>query len=301
MIDILFLGTSSMVPTKTRNHSGILLSFKREHILLDCGEGTQRQMRLAGVKPAKITRIFLSHWHGDHVFGLPGLLSSMGADLGEGKGGHPVEIYGPAGSKQYLDHLFQSFAAKSIIPYRVQEVKKGVFYEGEDFFLEAQPLKHSVPCVGFTFREKDRRRIDLAKAKKWGLQEGPELGRVQEGKKVVVQGKNISPEEVSYVVPGKKVSYIADTVPCEGANELARDADLLISEGTHLDEIKEKTEKYMHLTVKQAALIASENNAQKLVITHLSQRYKSTADIVSEARMYFDNAVVAEDFMKVKV
>lgn len=297
MIDIQFLGTSSMVPTKTRNHSGILLSYKGENILLDCGEGTQRQMRLAGIKPARITRIFLSHWHGDHVFGLPGLLSSMGADGAE----QTVFIYGPLGSKQYLEHLFQSFAAKSIIPYRLEEVKKGIFYEGEDFVLEAQPLKHSVPCVGFSFREKDRRRIDLAKAQKLDLQEGPELGKLQQGKSILLRGKKITPEEVGYLVPGKKVSYIADTVPCDGANELAKEADLLISEGTHLDDIKEKTEKYMHLTVKQAALIASENNAKRLIITHLSQRYKSTADIVSEARTYFDNAVVAEDFMKVKV
>lgn len=296
-MEILFLGTSSMVPTKQRNHSGILLSYKAETILMDCGEGTQRQIKIAGVKPAKITRLLISHWHGDHVFGIPGLMSTMGAD----KEGLLLKIYGPPGTKKYLEHLFQSFAAKDIITHEIHEVKEGIIAETEDFLLLAHRLQHSVPCFGYSFQEKDRLRIDTAKAKKLGLIEGPLLGQLQQGKEITLKGKKITAEEVTYLVPGKKVSYIADTVPCEGANKLAENADLLISEGTHLDEIKEKTEKYMHLTVKQAALIASENNAKKLVITHLSQRYKSSADIITEARTYFDNSVVAEDFMKVKV
>ncbi len=296
MINITFLGTSSMQPTKQRNHSGIVLSYKQENILLDCGEGTQRQMRIAGIKPAKITRVCLSHWHGDHVFGLPGLMSTMGAD----KPDKCLQIYGPPGTTKYLEHLFKSFACKDIIEYEAHEITSGVMYENDDFILEAQALKHSTPCIGFAFREKDRRRIDVAKARKLKL-EGPLLGKLQEGKAVTINGQKIMPEEVTYLVPGKKVSYVADTVPCNGANALARDADLLISEGTHLDEIKEKTQKYMHLTVKQAALLASEHNAKKLIVTHLSQRYKSTADIVTEARQYFDNSIVAEDFMKIQV
>ncbi len=297
MIEITFLGTGSMMPTKQRNHSAIVLSYKTENILMDCGEGTQRQMRIAGLKPAKINRLLISHWHGDHVFGIPGLMSSMGADKAETK----LIIYGPAGTKKYLENLWKSFAGKNIIEYEVHEVKKGKIYENDDFLIEAQPLKHSTPCIGFSFIEKDRRRIDVAKAKKLGLEEGPLLGKIQKGEEVTVNGKKIKADEVSYIVPGKKVSYIADTVPCAGAEALAKDADLLISEGTHLDDIKEKTEKFMHLTVKQAALIASENNAQKLVITHLSRRYTSPTETLEEAKMYFPNSVVAEDFMKIQV
>jgi len=285
-----------MQPTKARNHSGILLSYKAENILLDCGEGIQRQMRLAGIKPAKITRLLISHWHGDHVFGIPGLMSSMGAD----KPDKMLKIYGPAGTKKYLKHLFQSFAAKSIIDYEVKEVKSGIFFKNDDFELEAQPLKHSVDCLGFSFKEKDKRKIKIDLANKLGL-DGLSLGKLQRGKAVTHQHKKIKPNDVSYKVAGKKVSYIADTVPCRGAEKLALDADLLISEGTHLDEIKEKTERYMHLTVKQAALIASENNAKKLVITHLSQRYKEPTEVLAEAKIYFDNVVVAEDFMKIGV
>ena len=296
MIEIVFLGTSSMQPTKTRNHSAILLSYEKENMLFDCGEGTQRQMRTIGVKPAKITRLFISHWHGDHVFGIPGLLSSMGADNFANK----LYIYGPKGTKKYLEHLLKSFASKDIIPFEVIEVKEGVVLNQENFTIEARELKHSVTCFGYSFIEKDKRKINMLKAKKLDLS-GPILGKIQQGKAITYNDKKINPDEVSYLVKGKKVSYIADTMPCNGADKLARDADLLISEGTHLDEISEKTKKYMHLTVKEAALIASENNAQKLIITHISQRYKDTHEIVEEARTYFDNSIVAEDFMRVKL
>lgn len=296
MIEITFLGTGSMQPTKRRNHSAIVLSYKNENILFDCGEGTQRQMRIAGIKPAKITRLCISHWHGDHVFGIPGLLSSIGAD----KPDTTLHLYGPPGTKEYLQHFLKSFVAKDIIKHVIKEVKEGTFFENEEFQLAAQPLKHSAPCIGFSFIEKDHRRIDVVKAQQMGLS-GTILGKLQQGKDITVKGKKITAEEVTIVIPGKKISYIADTVPCEGAEELAKDADLLISEGTHLDEIKEKTEKYMHLTVKQAALIASENNAKKLIITHLSQRYKSPSEILEEAKTYFPNSIVAEDFMKIKI
>lgn len=297
MIEITFLGTGSMMPTKQRNHSAIVLAYKTENILMDCGEGTQRQMRIAGIKPAKITRLLITHWHGDHVFGIPGLMSSMGADKAETK----LMIYGPIGTEKYIENTWKSFACKDIIEYEVKEVKKGKIYENDDFVIEAQPLKHSTPCIGFSFIEKDRRRIDMVKAKKCGLVEGPLLGKIQKGEDVILNGKKVKADEVSYVVPGKKVSYIADTVPCEGADALAKNTDLLISEGTHLDDIKEKTEKFMHLTVKQAALIASENNAKKLVITHLSKRYTSPTETLEEAKTYFPNSVVAEDFMKMTV
>ncbi len=296
MIEITFLGTSCMQPTKNRNHSGFLLQSGTENILFDCGEGIQRQMRIAGLKPAKITRILISHWHGDHVFGIPGLLSSMGADQAE----HVVKIYGPKGSKTYLQHLFKSFAAKETMPFEIKEVSEGKFFENDDFVLEAHKLEHSTPCIGYCFREKDKRRIIVSKAQKLGL-EGPILGRIQQGETVTFKGTKIKADEVTTIVPGRKISYIADTRPCKGAALLAQDADLLISEGTHLDDIREKTEKYMHLTVKDAAIMASENNAKKLIVTHISPRYKEPSEILAEAKTYFDNSIVAEDFMKVKL
>ena len=297
MIEILFLGTGCMQPTKTRNHAGVLLTFGKENILFDCGEGIQRQMRIAGVKPAKITRLCISHWHGDHVFGIPGLLSSMGADKSESK----LHIYGPKGTKVYLSHMLKSFAAKDIINHEVHEVSKGEFYSNDEFSLEAQTLKHSTPCVGFKFREKDKLRINLAKAKKLGLKEGIELGQLQLGNDIVIKGNKIKSSDVTTKIIGKSVSYVTDTMECTGANILATDTDLLILEGTLLDNLKENALKSRHLTVKQAAIIASENNAGKLVITHISQRYKNSHEIAEEAQTHFDNVVVAEDFMRLQI
>ncbi len=296
MVEITFLGTGCMQPTKLRNHAGVLLRHDVEHILFDCGEGIQRQMRIASVKPSKITRLCISHFHGDHVFGIPGLLSSMGADQFASK----LHIYGPLGTKKYLDNLLQSFAAKDIIEHEVHEVKSGIIVDEESFTIEARPLKHSVLCIGYKFKEKDRRRIAVAKTQKLGL-DGPILGQLQEGKDIVWNGKTIKADDVTYIVEGKSVSYVTDTTTCNGVYELAKDVDLLIIEGTLLDNLKANAAKSLHLTVKQAALIASESNVKKLVITHISQRYKTNNEIMEEAQTYFDDVVVAEDFMKIKL
>ncbi len=296
-MEITFLGTGCMQPTKYRNHAGVLLTYQEENILFDCGEGIQRQMRIAGIKPAKVTRLCISHWHGDHVFGVPGLLSSMGADEFGGK----LHIYGPSGTAKFIDHTLKGFAAKDIIPFEVHEVEKGVFFENDEFSLEAAPLLHSTKCIGFRFQQKDKRRINITAAKKLGLDEGPVLGKIQQGQSVVVNGKKVQPDDVSTVIAGKSVSYVTDTAACTGAYDLATDVDLLIIEGTFLDNLKANAIKTKHLTVKQAALIAQENGAKKLVITHISQRYKTNSEILEEAQAYFPGAMVAEDFLKIKV
>jgi ribonuclease Z len=296
MTEITFLGTGCMQPTKQRNHAAVLLTHKKENILFDCGEGTQRQMRIAGIKPSKITRLCITHFHGDHVFGIPGLMSSMGADEYAKK----LQVYGPKGTKKYFEHLFKSFAAKDIIEHEIHEVDSGIFFENEEFALETQKLNHSVLCYGYKFIEKDKLRINVSKAKKLNLS-GPILGRLQQGNAVIVDGKKIKVEDVTYSVPGKIISYVTDTAICNGVNKLAENVDLLILEGTLLDNLKKNAFKSKHLTVKQAALIASENNSKKLIVTHISQRYKDTNEIVAEARDYFDNSIIAEDFMKIKV
>ena len=293
---VTFLGTGCMQPTKTRNHSSIHFSHKGENFLFDCGEGTQRQFRFAGLKPAKVTKLFITHWHGDHCFGIPGLMSAMSADEFKGV----LEIYGPKGSKVYLNHMLKGFAYRSFVKYKIIEVSKGKIVDADDFIVEAHPLKHSVPCVGYSIIEKDRLRIDVKKAKKLGLS-GPILGKLQKGKNVTFKGKKIKFKDVTYAVKGKKVSYIADTIKCPGALKLAQGCDLLISEGTHLEDIKNKTKKYMHLTVKEACEIAKKGNVKKLVITHISGRYKNSKDVLKEAKKYFKNVQIAEDFLEIKI
>jgi len=285
------------MPTKKRGLAGVLLSYKSENILFDVGEGTQRQLKIAGIKPGKVTKILISHWHGDHVLGLPGLLQTFSASEYHGT----LEIFGPPGSKKFFEHMMKGFAVKEIVEYKLIEVEKGKFFENDDFYLEALPMKHSAPCLGFNFVEKDRRRIDLKKAKKLGLKEGPLLGKLQKGKSVMLKGKKIKPDEVSYVVRGKRVVYITDTRPCDNIVKLAEGADILIIEATFGSDLQEKAEEYGHLTAKDAAMLANESGVKKLVLTHFSQRYKNSKELEEDARQVFDNTVAAEDFMKVRI
>lgn len=296
-MEIVFLGTACMQPTKERNHSVTFISYKDEGILLDCGEGSQRQLKIADIKVTKITKILISHWHGDHVLGLPGLLQTMAANEYNGA----LDIYGPSGSKKYMENLFKTFMPHELINYKVHEISSGVFFENEDYALEAISLEHGVPCIGFNFIEKDRRRIKIDAVKKLGMSEGPNLGKLQKGQSITFKGKKITPDDVSYIVKGKKVSFICDTGLCNACYELAKDADLLISEAVFSSKQEEKATDYKHLTAKQAALIASKANAKKLILTHFSQRYKDINEILDDAKDYFSDVVCAYDFMKVKL
>src|SRR3989338_1944648 len=151
-MEILFLGTSSMVPTKERNHSGILIKYKNENILADCGEGIQRQLKIAEAKLTKITKILISHWHGDHVLGIPGLMQSMSASGYSGKLG----IYGPQGTKDFMKKMLEVFAFDNKIDAEVNELKGGKFFENDDFILEAKQLEHNIPTLGYSLIEKDK-------------------------------------------------------------------------------------------------------------------------------------------------
>lgn len=297
MIEVIFIGTSSMVPTKERNQSSILISYKNEGILIDCGEGTQRQLKIAGISLTKITKILITHWHGDHTLGLPGMIQSMSTSSYN----RTLEVYGPKGTKRYFDAMFRAFVFDKKVNIDIKEVKEGRFFENDDFILEAEKLEHGIETLGYNFIEKDRRRIDLKKIKKLGIPEGPLLGQLQDNKPIKWEGKKITPKEATYVVKGKKISIIADTVQCSNCYRLAKDADLLICEATYSSKLEEKGEAYGHMTAKQAALIANKANAKKLVLTHFSARYKEIEEIKEDAKNYFDNVVCAYDFMKVKV
>jgi len=189
-----------MVPTKERGQSAVFVRLKNEGLLFDCGEGTQRQLKLAGIKPTKITKILISHWHGDHTFGLPGLLQTLQTSGYNGV----LEIYGPEGTRDRFNHLRRAYILRDELNIRINDIERTRFYEGKDFYLEALPLSHSTMCLGFALVEKDRRRINLEAAKKLGLKEGPLLGRLQKGESVEFQGRQIKPEQVSSTVGGKK-------------------------------------------------------------------------------------------------
>ncbi len=299
-IEITFLGTSSMVPTKERNVQSIYLEYKGEGILVDCGEGTQRQMNIAGINRLKVKKILISHWHGDHVSGLIGLIQTIGNVAEPGT----LTIYGPPGTKKHMGHLLESCIFDLRIKLEIKEIKtekKAVFFENEDYQLEAAPLDHGVPCLGYAFVEKNKRNINMDKAKKLGLEPGPLLGKLQKGQAVKHDGKTIKPDDVSTIKKGKKIAFIMDTTYCKACIELAENSDVLVSEATYESSKKEKAEEYKHLTTEQVAMMAGQSNAKKLVLTHFSQRYKTLHDLEEEAKRIFPNTVMAYDFMKIKL
>ena len=295
-MEITFLGTSGMQPTRERNLSAILLSYKNENILFDCGEGTQRQLRLAGLKPTKITRIVISHLHGDHIFGLPGLMQNLEVNNYSGV----IEIYGPKGIKEFFNFLFRLGVFKKL-KYKITEIKEGLIIKNKDFMIRAYRLDHYGLCYGYEFVEMDRRKINLDYLKKFGLKQHPIIKNLQQGKSIIWEKKKIDVNKATTLIKGKKIAFVLDTVYCNNCLKLAKDADLVISEATFTDDLREKAKEYKHLTAKQAAEIAKKSKAKKLVLTHFSQRYKDINDVLKEAKSVFKETICAEDFLEINL
>jgi ribonuclease Z len=286
-----------MVPTKERNQSGIFISCGSEGILVDCGEGMQRQLKIAGIKLTNITKILISHWHGDHVLGLPGLLQSMSAAGYE----KTLRVYGPVGTKKFMKKMFEVFLFDRKIDLRVYEVEKGKFFVGEDIILESGPLDHNIETLGYNIIGRDKRKINLKFIKKVGIPDGPLLGKLQEGKSIAWKGKKINVDKATHIVKGKKITIISDTIPCKEAGVLAENSDLLICESTYSSSLENKGEEHGHMTAKQAAELANRSNTKKLVLTHFSARYRNTHELEEDARNYFDGVLCAKDFMKINI
>jgi len=297
-IELTFLGTSQAVPTASRNHTAVLLRYQDEMILIDCGEGTQRQFRKARINPCKLTRILITHWHGDHILGLPGLLQTLVLN----NYNKTLQIYGPPGTQRFLETLLKMFIFVGDIKIKIQEVREGIFYANNNFILEAHNLEHTCPCLGYIFKETDKRKINLVAVKKLGLKPGPELGKLQSGQSINHEGRLIKPEEVSFVKQGKKIAFVFDTAICKSCEKTAKDADLLICEATYLNELKDKAAEYKHMTSVQAATLAKKSKVKKLFLTHISQRYEHESEkILKEAKKIFKNSFLAEDLMKVEL
>ncbi len=297
LMQITFLGTSSMIPTKDRNQIAVFLRYGSDGILFDCGEGTQRQFKIAGISLSKITKILISHWHGDHVLGLPGLMQSLSSSNYTNK----LEIYGPNGTKKRIEKMFEAFVFDKRLDFVINEVKSGVFFENKDFILEAYPLEHGIETLGFRFVEKDRRKIDLKKVKKLNIPIGHLLGKLQEGAIIEHNNKKIKPDEVTFIEQGRVVAYITDTILTNNCYKVADNANLLICEATYSSKLVGKSEEYAHMTAKQAAEVANKSNAKQLALIHFSARYKNTHELEEEARNMFDNVICAKDFMKIEL
>jgi ribonuclease Z len=299
-INITILGTSTGVPTAKRNHTAMLLEYNGENILIDCGEGTQRQMRKASLNPCSINKILITHFHGDHILGLPGLLQTLNLSEYSKK----LVIYCPPNVKHKIQNLIQFFVRDNHLQIEIEEVL-GKFFETKDFYLIAEELSHGVSCNGYSFILKEKTRLDRKKIKKLKLPNSPILGELQKGKDIIFNGKKIKAKDLSYTEEGKKISFVFDTEYTPNCIKLAKDSDLLIAESTYMEE-SEKGAKlakdYLHLTAAQAGKIAKESKSKKLILTHISQRYDiNPKKLLEEAKKKFKNTFIAEDLMKLKV
>jgi len=297
-MEITFLGTGSAIPTKDRNHMAVFVSHGSEGILLDCGEGTQRQMRIAKISPTKVTKILISHWHGDHVLGLFGLINTIGMSSEPGR---KLEIFGPIGTKKRLKSFFDTFECNCQVDIIIKEVKTGKVFETKDLEVQTLPMKHHVVCNAYSIVEKDKRRINLSVIKKLGIPHGPLLGKLQKGKTISFKGKKISPAKTTTVVKGKKVSFVTDTETCPNCIKIAKDSDVLIIESSYASDLQEKAKEYKHLTSADAANIAKKAKVKKLALTHFSMRYKDTKEFEKDAKKIFPKYVIAKDFMKISL
>jgi len=295
-MQIIFLGTSCAIPTKERNHTSIALRYHNEIILFDCGEGTQRQLQIAKLKPTKINKIFVSHWHGDHVIGLLGLVQTLAMS----EYNKTLHIFGPKGTKKYLNNLLHSCVMDiSDLKIECYEVTKGRVVETELYYVETLPLEHLCPTNAYAFVEKPRRKIKVDVVKKLGIPEGPLLGKLQMGKSIKWKGKRVTPKETTFLTKGRKIAYVADTSPCKNALVIAKNADVLICDSTYSSDMKEKAIEYKHMTSTDAAQLAAKANVKQLLLTHFSTRYKDVSALEEEASRIFPNTKAAKDFMKI--
>ena len=297
-MEIIFLGTSSAVHSYNRNHPAIILKAFSETMLFDCGEGTQRQLIFAKVSPMKISKIFLSHYHGDHILGLPGLLQSMNFRGRETK----LTIYGPKGLNTLKNAIFNLGYCKIDFPIEFIEIGTETIESCEEYIIKSQDVNHQVPCLAYTVKELKKPRFLREKAIELGVPVGPAFGKLHNGEEVEVNGKIIKPEQVlGPARKGNKVTYSGDTTPCEEMIEFAKDSTLLIHESTYVNEDADKAKDNFHSTSSDAARIAKKSNSKQLVLTHFSTRYTSLDDLLKEAKEIFENTKLAKDFMKIEI
>lgn len=297
-MQVVFLGTSGSIPTPERALPAIAVVRQGEIILFDCGEGTQRQMIKAGLSFHRKTKVFVTHMHGDHILGLPGILQTMSL-LDRTMN---LDIYGPTGIGAFVEAVKQTIQFALTFPVQIHEVKSaGVVCEEREYEVHAVWADHAIPDLAYGLIEKPRPgKFHPEKAKDLGVPEGPMWSKLQQGSKIRLQdGRVVGPEEV--VGPprrGRKIVYTGDTRPSKDLTKLAENADLLIHEATFDDELRERADEDGHSTPSQAAEVAKNANVQWLILTHISARYRDSRLMLEHAKEIFPHTDVAEDLMK---
>ena len=302
MFEILFLGTSASAPSARRGLSAAIVSHDEYRFLIDCGEGTQRQILQSGAGFKRLTRILLTHGHLDHILGLGGLMSTFlrWEAIDE------LEILGGRSALDRVHDLLFGVVLRGKqppMPLTLREIKPGIIFEGDDFTVTAFSVTHRGPgCLGYSFETKARRPFLAEKADELGVPFGPERRDLVTGKPVTLaDGKTVKPDEVlGDWQSGTKLVVIGDTGRTDNILEHCRDADALVIESTYLNQEAEMAQEFAHLTAQKAAELAKEAGVKKLILTHLSRRYRER-DVLAEAQAVFPEAVVARDFDKFQI
>ena len=298
---LVFLGTSGSVPTPRRNLPAIAIRRKEELIFLDCGEGTQRQMMGASLGFPKTIRIFLSHLHPDHVWGIPGLIHTLTMQDYKGK----IQLYGPPGVENYLRSTMQAVNFHPTFPVEVQTIEsEGNILTEEDYRIQSTPADHNIPALAYSLTEKERPgRFDREKAERLGIPEGPLRSKLQRGETITLpNGRKVSPEEIiGKPRKGRKITYSGDTRPSQKIAELAKGSDLLIHEATFDDSMTDRAAEDGHSTPSQAAAIAKKARVERLALTHISARYEDPTPLLEQAKRIFNNTFIAEDLMQIEL
>jgi ribonuclease Z len=297
LFEILFLGTSASAPSAKRGLSAQIIKHDEYRFLVDCGEGTQRQILQSGSGFKNLTRILLTHGHLDHILGLGGLLSTFL----RWEAVEELDIFAGRGTLDRVHDLIYGVVLRGNtppMPLRLNEIKPGTFFEGDDFTVTAFSVTHRGPdCLGYIFEGKARRPFLPAKADELGVPFGPERRDLVAGKEITLpDGRRVTPDEVlGPVQKGVKVVITGDAGKTDDILEACRDADALVIESTYLEEETEMARQFSHLTARQAAELAVKAEVKKLIITHISRRYREK-DVLKEAQAIFPNTVVARDF-----
>lgn len=325
-MELIILGSSAAIPMNNRNLPSIALRYKNELLLFDCGEDLQRRFIEAKLKFNKPMKIFLSHFHGDHVIGLPGLLFRFGLIERDA----PLTIFGPRNLFLYLMLHSKILGLKTNYPLKVVEIdpdenllieyigldsenchqkigiQNQIIFEGKNYFINYTVVDHSIRTFGFCFNEKPRKgKFNPKKAQEMGIPEGRLWGKMHEGNVIDHNGKLINPEKEGIVGPkrpGRKITYSGDTSPCENLIKLGMDSDVLIHEATFSKELKNIAIEKKHSTSIDAANVASKMKAKKLILTHLSSRYQEDAEkLLEDAKKIFPNVLLAYDLMEISI
>ncbi|MCL5976071.1 MAG: ribonuclease Z [Candidatus Parvarchaeota archaeon] len=280
MIEGTFIGTSSAFPTVKRNHPAVYIMINGERMLFDCGEGTQRQIRKAGLSPS-IDSIFITHWHGDHSLGLGGIIQSLNMM----KSNKRLNIFGPSGTEQGIKNILMTYRFYNQLDIKSKSInapKEKKIFERDKYTVSAINIEHSVKCLAYKIKEKDVRNISVEKLAENGIKSGKFLSKLKEGKDVIYNGIKLKYKDFTYLKKGKSLAYVTDLRYNRNVIPFIKSVDTLIIESTFGEEFQ-KSYEFFHLNIKEAISLAKSSGAKEVFFVHTSQRYENDDSLVKSA------------------